>query len=123
MRRRNRSIKPVSGSILMLVCLMVALAAIAYGQDEAGEAGQQLFLAQKCNTCHSVPPVGIEAKTKSESMRGDDLVNIADERTPEWVAQYLTKKVQLDDADHKKEFKGTPEELDTLVTWVLEQKE
>ena len=107
----------------MLLCLMTTFAVIAHGGDEAAEAGQQLFLGQKCNTCHAVPTVGIEAKAKSESMRGPDLINLAGERTPEWLAQYLRKEIQLNDADHKREFKGTPEELDTLVTWILEQEQ
>ncbi len=36
--------------------------------------GKQIFLAQKCNLCHSVPPAGIAATVKSERMKGPDLV-------------------------------------------------
>jgi len=123
MRKTNRPVVSSSGSILTVVSLMAAFSAVTYGEDEAAEAGQQLFLAQKCNTCHAVSTVGIEAKAKSESMRGPDLINLAGERTPEWLAQYLRKEIQLDDADHKREFKGTPEELDSMVSWLLEQEQ
>lgn len=110
-------------STLGLVALGLLLAAVASGPGAVAEeaaGGQAVFEAQKCNMCHGVPTVGIEAKTQSEKMRGKDLVDL--DRDADWLKQYLMKEVQLDDADHKKEFKGTDEELQVLVDWLLEQK-
>jgi rubrerythrin len=101
------------------VVLFGAVASVEAARAE-GPAGQELFLAQKCDMCHSVSTVGIEAKTKSAAMAGGDLVDLDHEA--DWLTQYLKKETQLDDKDHKKEFKGTDEELQTLVQWLLEQK-
>lgn len=89
---------------------------------DEGSSGQEIFLAMKCDMCHSVPTAGIEARTKSEKMKGPDLVDVASRHDAEWVAKFLRREVQLHDADHKKEFKGTDEELAALVDWLLEQK-
>ena len=82
--------------------------------------GQAAFTAQKCNMCHSVPKAEIEAKVKSETMKGPDLPN--PERDAAWIQDYLNKKVQLDGKDHKKEFKGTEEELAAIAAWLVELK-
>jgi len=84
--------------------------------------GHEIFLAMKCDMCHSVSSVGIEARTKSEKMKGPDLVNVASRHDAAWVKKFLLREVQLDDADHKKEFKGSDEELQALVDWLMEQK-
>jgi mono/diheme cytochrome c family protein len=94
--------------------------AVQADEGEEMPAGQELFLAQRCNLCHSVPPAGIEATTKSDKMKGPELVDL--DLEPEWMGQFLRKQVQKDGADHKKEFKGTDEELQTLISWLLEQK-
>jgi len=119
MRRRRE------GWVLLVVGAVLAggLAGPMAVRAEEGEempAGQELFLAQKCNLCHSVPPVGIEATTKSDKMKGPELVDLDAEA--EWMGQFLRKQVQKDGANHKKEFKGTDEELQALVDWLLEQK-
>jgi len=98
----------------LLVVLGAGLAAAEEGD------GQALFQAQKCDMCHSVSTVGIEAKTKSAAMAGGDLVDL--DREADWLVQYLKKEIQLNDKDHKKGFKGTDEELNVLVQWLLDQK-
>ena len=78
--------------ILVLAATAVALITVAsltpgvtpaFAED--ADAGQEIFLAQKCNTCHGVEAVGIEAKVKSEKMMGPDLTNVATERDAEWL--------------------------------------
>jgi mono/diheme cytochrome c family protein len=88
--------------------------------DEQEDPGKAVFVAQKCNMCHSVPGVGIEAKVKSEKMKGPDIVGI--DRDAELLVKYLKKQAPIEDKEHSKEFKGTDEELKTVVEWVLSQK-
>ena len=62
-------------SVIIAVVLLAAL----YSGPAAGQAkldGKAIFLAQKCNTCHSVSTEGIAATTKSEKMKGPDLINL-----------------------------------------------
>ncbi len=101
------------------ILTLVAVVGLA-GPAAAEVEGQKVFEAQKCNMCHAVPSAGIEAKTTSEKMKGPDLVDL--KRDAKWIAGYLQKTEQIDGADHKKEFKGSDEELQALVDWLLEQK-
>jgi len=98
----------------------VGLASVPAGA--ADDAGQTAFLAAKCEMCHAVSTAGIEARTKSESMLGPDLVNLAESRDAKWLVEYLKRETDLDGKEHKKEFKGSDEELQTIVDWLLEQK-
>ena len=83
--------------------------------------GQAAFLTQKCNMCHGVSSAGIEAKTKSEKMAGGDLTGIGERRDADWIAKYVKKEIDNDGTQHKKQFAGTDDELETLVGWLMEQ--
>ena len=106
---------------LMLTTL--ALAVIASGSVVAWAAradGRGVFLAQKCNACHSVSTAGIERVVKSEKMAGPDLVNVPmDAKT---MTSYLRRTTKLHGKNHAKAFKGTSEELATVVQWLQSQK-
>lgn len=80
--------------------------------------GRALFeTTHKCNMCHAVPAAGIEAKTKSESMKGGDLGGKIEAEFAE-IAAYVRKESELDGKSHKKPFKGTDEELQAIVDWL-----
>ena len=113
----------VAFGIAVLGLATLALVAVSAGAQE-GEmaAGHEAFTGLKCNMCHSVSTAGIEAKTKSEKMFGGDLVNLGEEWDAEKMRGYLNQETELDGEKHKKEFKGTDEELQALVDWLLEQK-
>jgi len=100
---------------------LVALTATA-GEQEM-PAGHKLFLEMKCNMCHGVSTVDIEAKTKSEKMKGPELVGLGEDWDAKDLAGYMKKEVPDQDGNqHKKDFKGSDEELQALVDWLLEQK-
>jgi cytochrome c551/c552 len=103
---------------LLLACSFVIIA-FALSQNKSGKV---IFINQKCNLCHSVSTQGIEAKTTSEKLKGPDLVGLADKYKPKWISLYLKKKVKKNGKFHKRSFKGTDEELQALVDWLLEQK-
>ena len=80
--------------------------------------GQALFTdTHKCNMCHAVPAAGIEAKTKSEKMKGGDLGGKIEAEFAE-IAAYVRKEGELDGKTHKKPFKGTDEELKAIIDWL-----
>jgi len=102
-------------SFLLIASMSGTAQSLADGLD-----GKEVFLAQKCNMCHSVPSVEIEAKTKAASMKGPDLP-AATAREADWIVKYVRKEVQLNDKDHKKASKATDEELAALIAWLNEQ--
>ena len=102
------------------VVLIVGGAALAAPVSAAD--GKEVFLAQKCNTCHAVSTAGIEATTKSEKMKGPDLVGVVQAHDATWVADFIQKKIDKEGKKHTKEYKGTAEELAAIVAWLETQK-
>ena len=102
----------------------LCLVAVSATAEEEGDlpAGHQAFVGLKCNMCHDVSSAGIEAKTKSEKMYGGNLVGLAEKWDAKTLAAYVTQEAEADGKKHKKEFKGSDEELQVLVDWLLEQK-
>lgn len=101
-------------ALVAVALLTPGLEPVVYAEDAPGQA---VFMAQKCNTCHSVEAVGIEAKMKSEKMKGPDLTDVASRHDAEWITKYLNKEVDIDGKKHSKGFTGTDEELQQLLDW------
>ena len=99
---------------------LVALVGTAFADEPA--AGQSAFLANKCNLCHSVSPAGIVATTKSEKMKGPDLKGVVAKIGIDEAKKWVTKQVEKDGKKHAKEYKGTPADLDLILTWLETQK-
>ena len=120
--RRNR--RKHLGIALGVGALLGAVGSALAGpaEDAPPADGKALFLAQKCNTCHAVSTAEIEATTKSEKMKGPDLVGLVAERGAEWTTKFLRKEIDLDGKKHGKEVKLSDEELARLVAWLEQQK-
>jgi cytochrome c551/c552 len=88
--------------------------------NAADADGKAVFMDQKCDMCHDVSTVGITATTKSEKIKGPDLVNL--KQDAEWMAQYLKKEVDLEGKKHSKAYKGDDAALNAMVSWMLAQK-
>lgn len=98
--------------------VLVILSGAPGGANAAEEpAGQGAFMAHKCNMCHAVSAAGIEATTKSESMKGADLGGKI-EGDFKAIAAYVRKEGEIDGKTHKKGFKGTDEELQAIIDWL-----
>ena len=92
-----RVVRAVLGSMAvggLFLAAMVDSPAVAEGEENDGKA---IFLAQKCNTCHSAPSADIVAKTKSEAMKGPDIAGL--DGDAEQLAKYLRKQTQIDGKD------------------------
>ncbi len=114
--------------------LAVALGAFVASADEAKEpAGKTLFLTYKCNSCHTIDAVGVAKRSATEEKeetaatpasttpkkKPPDLSSVGLDVKADWITKYL-KKLETNKAGkkHIKLFKGTDEELATLVTWL-----
>jgi cytochrome c5 len=107
-------------SVLATVFLLAAFYSGPAAEAQGAKDGKQLFMDQKCNMCHSVPPAGITATTKSEKMKGPDLVNV--KQDAKTLTAFLKKTADIGGKKHPKEVKLSDQELNTLVTWILAQK-
>lgn len=107
-------------ALLGLALLGIWGAAPAASAAEALD-GKAIFLAQKCNMCHSVSSAAIEGKAQSESTKGPDLSTVAIKADDATLGKYLRKQEKLNDKLHKKELKATDEELAALIAWLRKQ--
>jgi cytochrome c5 len=102
-----------------LVVTIVALYGFAFSITSQGnDDGKKVFVDSKCNMCHTVKSAGIESK-KSDAT---DLSTVGKDKTTEFLMKYLKKETKLNDKDHKSSFKGSEDELKTLVDWLLTLK-
>ncbi|MEO1087423.1 MAG: c-type cytochrome [Acidobacteriota bacterium] len=85
---------------------------------EEQPAGQRIFAQEKCGTCHSVASADIEAKTKSEKMKGPDLGGYETE-DPAALLAYLRKEEAKNGKKHLRAAKSSDEELEALLDWLV----
>lgn len=93
------------------------------GGGSTAEGPAAVFIAQKCNLCHSLASHDIVRTTKSEKVAGPDLSAVGAERDAAWIARWLKKEEKIDGKAHSKAFTGTPEELNALAKWLATLKD
>src|SRR5947207_3625454 len=96
-----------SGRIGLVFALLTVGAGIALAQEEKkAPDGKDLFLAAKCNSCHSVTAAGIEKKKPTaeeaaaaskekpdpDEKKPPDLSSVGLDKKADWIAKFITKK-------------------------------
>ena len=84
--------------------------------------GEEVFVSGKCGMCHDVSSAGITATTKSDKIKGPDLAGVTSRQERDWIAKFIRKQTEKDGSSHKKEFKGSDEELAALLDWLETQQ-
>ncbi len=107
-------------AILIATFVPLMMVTQAWTYTAAADVNAKEIFVAKCGNCHSLASAGIEAKAKSEKMRGPDLGKLQIDAAT--LTSYLKKETALDGREHKIAFKGSDEELQALVDWLLEQK-
>jgi cytochrome c5 len=104
---------------VLFISAIVALFAFAFSfSQDKGLDGKTVFVDSKCTTCHSVSSMEITSK-KDEAV---DLSNAASLGDADFLKSYLMKETKINDKEHKLKFKGSDEELKSLVDWLLTLK-
>lgn len=130
--------------VLGAMMLVMGMSGAAIAADEAPAPGKQLFLANKCNSCHTIASQGVEKKSAAEaeeaketkepaaeakegaattSKKVPDLGGVGVERKADWIVKYLSKLEAIDGKKHMKKFRGTDDELKTLAAWLESLKD
>lgn len=107
---------------LLLATLTLAFAVTFVSSAGAAVDGKAIFLAQKCNLCHGIAAAGItptSTKVKAPDLTGK--VKAAD--APKLI-KFLRKLEPGGEKNkkHAKEFKGTDEEVQAILDWLVTQK-
>jgi mono/diheme cytochrome c family protein len=103
-----------------LATLMLVLSFASVSQ--ATGDGKAIFEANKCNLCHSIDSQGITKK--SEKMEGAELSDVGNRlESADWLKAFIKQEETKEGEKHKKKYKGTDEELDTLANWIMSLKQ
>ena len=82
--------------------------------------GKAIFLAQKCETCHSLSAANIKATGK---VKAPDLTGLAASLDANWLTKYLRRQAKTKAGKtHLKAFTGSDEEMGALGAWLQAQK-
>lgn len=96
------------------------LAAVALAAPSWAADGKETFVSLKCTTCHSVTAAGVESKKAKP--KGGDLSKVGGEHDAAWIQDLLAGKHKTDKDKKHQKFKGTPEQAQTLATWLASLK-
>jgi len=89
----------------------------------AWEDGPGLLESQKCLRCHEVQSLGIETTSDKEPEKIHDLSKAgANFASGDEIKAFMLRESEHNGKKHKSKFKGTDEELQALIDWLLEQK-
>jgi hypothetical protein len=84
--------------------------------------GAQLFVAQRCSTCHAVSSASIAAKSTSPKTYGGDLTGIGQRRARPSIEAVIRQQELVEGKKHLGKFSGSAEDLAALVDWLLAQR-
>ncbi len=105
----------------MSAAILVLGLSLAMAQDEQGEdQGKTIFKNNKCQSCHSIEVAGMK---KKPNQKPPDLSAVGSEREAAFLAAFLKKKEMLNEKKHAVSFKGSDEELEILVQWLVSLKD
>lgn len=93
----------------------------ALAQERVEDPGMKVFTEQ-CSLCHGVASAEIKPKTEDEEGQGPDLGGLAEKTDSQSIMAFVNQEGALDGKRHRHEFKGSDEELQVLVDWLLKQK-
>jgi cytochrome c2 len=126
--------------ILAFACLFLFAWAAPEARAES-KTGKEIFVDRKCTKCHSIESEDIfkkkkkgaadEAKEEAGGFDDDfgdaqqkteppDLSDSGNKRDSEWMTQFLKKKIRTKEGKkHKMRFKGSDEELQILIEFLV----
>lgn len=84
--------------------------------------GKDLFLANKCNNCHTMEKFEIDRKINSEKTNGPDLSTVGDRHEAAWIVKFVKKEETLHDKNHLNNYKGSDKDLENIAAWLASLK-
>jgi mono/diheme cytochrome c family protein len=105
----------------MTFTTLLATVVVSVPTFAADQAGKELFLKAKCNTCHSVESQGIAAERGED--KAPDMSNAgALIPSAEWGKKFVLREEAKDGKKHRKPYKGTEKDLEQIIAWLMTLK-
>lgn len=81
--------------------------------------GKRLFTSvHSCDECHGAQSAGVKIRTNKRNNMASDLSGYKMDESFSEVAAYVRKACEFDGRIDKKPFKGTDEELQSIIDWL-----
>lgn len=106
-----------AAALVMLGTLCVSLVQFANAEEE--NTGKSIFENSKCTACHGIESQGIVPKKKSDKNPDLSKIHQGETYTADFWAKYLKKDETLNSKKHPIPFKGSDEDLKTMVDWLM----
>lgn len=101
-----------------IILCFILVSASSFSVSQNTKDGKKLFTSiHQCNECHAASAEQIFAETHNSKDFGSDLSGFKTENG-NMLASFLRKKTAMNGSRHKKEFKGTDEELKAIIDWL-----
>lgn len=101
--------------LLTLGVISVALVQFAQAEGEAKD-GKTIFEESKCTTCHGIESQGVAPKN---AKKNHDLSKLAEGHDVDFWMKYMKKEESLNSKKHAMPFKGSDEDLKTMMEWLM----
>lgn len=113
-------IESISTRLVMSAPLILLVALWGAPSHAADDEGQEAFIKEKCDRCHAVSSLGIEARDEEEA---PDLSNAA-ARLPsaQWATDWVLRKETKDGKKHQRPYKGSKKNLAKISEWLMTLK-
>lgn len=95
----------------IMVVLFGEALGFAQGEKALVEKGQKVYIEKKCAMCHKIEGVGGKI--------GPDLSGVGSRRDTQWIKGFLKDPKSVKPEAKQPPFKGTDEELDALVAYLM----
>lgn len=113
MRSNSRNVKLTTIAMSAVLGVFVG-ASLCTAQD----AGQKAFLRERCDRCHAISSLGIEAKDEEEE--APDLSNAgATLPSAEWIEKWVLREETKDGKKHQKPYEGSKKRLTQISEWLM----
>jgi len=111
-----RAISKVSALILSVLLIAVVFRSIIPSAQASGDPapGEKIYSAKRCGACHVIQGKG--------GKLGPPLSDIASKRDAQWLKAFLKDPKTLNPETKMSPFKGTDDELETLIAYLLTLK-
>ncbi|MFP4369840.1 MAG: c-type cytochrome [Candidatus Kapaibacterium sp.] len=109
---------------MVKIIISISLAAFVFASiftfstAKETENPKKIFEDNKCELCHSIKAADIEAKKKSD--KNPDLSVMSADHEMALLKDYLNKKAEINNKKHPLPFRGSDDDLETLISWLKE---
>ncbi|MBX3045314.1 MAG: cytochrome c [Candidatus Kapabacteria bacterium] len=115
--------KTLKLTVAFLVTLGVLGLSLVQMSHAEGKDGKTIFEDAKCTTCHGIESQGVVPKKKSDKNPDLSKIHKGDDYTVDFWTKYLKKDENLNNKKHPVPFRGSDEDLTTMINWLMEVAE